>query len=133
MISVFAGYGLAQNPTATDEERVRGVVRQFAEARNVHDGQSAAAMYLPDGEYIDNVGNRTKGREALAKLWGGLDRTITRTITSVELITPDLAVVRVIAEFPEFKTRLAETYLLIRDDGKWGIRVHQALRLTPGQ
>ena len=68
-----------------------------------------------------------KGKEALAKLWGGVTGTALRTIKSVEIVAPDIAVVRVNADFPEYKSRLLETYLLIKDDGQWRIRVHQAV------
>ena len=90
-------------------------------------------VYLADGEHIDYAGNRTKGKEALAKLRGGVPGTVPRTITGAEMVTPDIAIVRVNADFPENKIRLLETYLMIRDAGQWKIRVHQAERvpLTP--
>lgn len=44
----------------------------------------------------------------------------------MEFVTPNVAVVRAIAEFDEIKTRLSETYVLIKDNDQWKIRVHEA-------
>jgi hypothetical protein len=69
---VFASCAIAQNPARADEQAVGDVVKQFADMRNAHDGNAAAATYLQDGEYIGVEGNRVKGKEALAKLWSGV-------------------------------------------------------------
>jgi hypothetical protein len=44
----------------------------------------------------------------------------------VEFVTRNIAVVHVIAEFSEPASTLEETFLVVRDDGGWSIRVHEA-------
>lgn len=48
----------------------------------------------------------------------------------VDFITPNIAVVRVVAEFNNFP-RLRETYLVTEDAGEWEIRIHQAEQDQP--
>jgi len=50
-----------------------------------------------------------------------------RTVHSVEFVSPNIATVRTIAEFDAVKTRLSETYALVKDDGQWKIRVHEVV------
>jgi ketosteroid isomerase-like protein len=111
--------------TSREEQTVRSLIRRFADSRNARDGQGAAATYSEDGEYIFAAPVRTiRGRTALAALWGGLPGQVSRTINNVEFLTPNIAVVRVDAEAGP---KLAETFLVVKDEGEWRIRVHQAV------
>ncbi|HTA43251.1 MAG TPA: hypothetical protein VK789_12435 [Bryobacteraceae bacterium] len=57
-----------------------------------------------------------------------------RTIRSIDFVAGNVAIVRVTAAFrgPEFlsPTMLNEMFLVIRDEGQWKIRVHEATRLS---
>jgi uncharacterized protein (TIGR02246 family) len=113
--------------TSREEQTVRALIRKFADARNARDGQAAAATYSEDGEYISIWPGRTlRGRTALAVLWGGIPGQASRTIKSVEFLSPNIAALRVDAEFSTAPT-LAETFLVVKDEGEW-IRVHQAVQ-----
>jgi uncharacterized protein (TIGR02246 family) len=109
------------------EEQARAVIEKFASARNEHDGKAAAQMYFDDGEYIPAGGQQiVRGRAALAALWssGG---NIPRVVTRVQILTPNIVVATVEARFSgDFGSVVGvETFLLIKDDGRWLIRVHQ--------
>jgi uncharacterized protein (TIGR02246 family) len=116
--------------TSREEQRIRALIRKFADSRNARDGQAASATYSEDGEYIFAPPVRSvRGRTALAALWGGLPGQVSRTIKNVEFLTPNIAAVRVDAEFST-APKLAETFLVVKDEGEWRIRVHQAVLPT---
>jgi hypothetical protein len=53
---------------------------------------------------------------------------VKRTIKSVELLAPDMALAFVTADFSGTADAiLDEAYLLINDHGKWKIHTHEAL------
>lgn len=110
------------------DETVRALITRFADSRNAHDGNAAAATYAEDGEYMNPASpiHKVKGRTALAALWGNLPGQVQRRIVTVEFVTHDIAVVRVIAEFNEPTSTLEETFLVVKDGGGWTIRVHEA-------
>jgi hypothetical protein len=110
------------------DETVRGLITRFADSRNAHDGQAAAATYAEDGEYMNSSSpvQKVKGRAALALLWANLPGHAERRIESVEFVTGNIAVAHVIAEFDEPASTLDETFLVVKDAGGWTIRVHEA-------
>ncbi len=110
------------------EKAIREVFGRFTEARDARDGKAMAATYSEDAEYIAFNGVRVKGRSNLEEMWSGAPGQPRRTIQSVELLTPDMAVMRVVAEFDDPAERLNETFLLVREGGEWKIRVHQAMK-----
>lgn len=115
-----------------EEQTVRALIKKFADSRNAHDGQAAAETYSEDGEYIFTAPARTaRGRTALAALWGGLPGQGSRTIDKVEFLAPNIAVVRVNAEFSAPAAKLAEVFMVVKHEGEWKIRVHQAIQ-PPG-
>ena len=125
-----------------EEQTVRALIKKFADSRNAHDGKAAAETYSEDGEYISKTtalmntrytlsAQTTRGRTALAALWGGLPGQVSRTITNVEFLAPNIAVVRVNAEFSAPAAKLAEVFMVVKHEGEWKIRVHQAIQ-PPG-
>ena len=129
ILILLASVTSAQPVASPEEAAVRAVVNRFAAARNVNDGNAAAETYSEDGEYI-GAGEHpriTRGRPALGQLWGGVGGQISRVIKSVEILAPNVAIVRVDADFPDYKTVLLETYVVIKEDSDWKIRVHQAV------
>src|SRR5438045_1686127 len=112
---VFVAKGQNSGPTPSPEEQsVRRVIKHFIDARDRHDGAAAADTYLRDGEYINSQGDVTHGREALTQLWNGLGE-VRRTIQKLDIITPNIALVKVQAEFsgPTWALSATETFLLI--------------------
>ena len=114
---------------SSTEREVRNVVRQFADARNAHDGPAAAKVYAPTGEYVAGGGQSVKGAEELAKLWGAVTGQANRVIRSVEMFPPNVAVALVDAHFttPDGEQYIDETFVLARDkDQGWKIQIHSA-------
>jgi len=61
-------------------------------------------------------------------VWGNLDGQARRTVDSVDLLAPNIAVAHVTAEFGDEQIpRLSETFVVIKHDGAWKIQVHQAV------
>jgi uncharacterized protein (TIGR02246 family) len=111
-----------------EEMRVRELIRRFADLRNVHDGTAIAALYTEDGEWFrSDGGNLVRGRQALAALWSGVTGKVDRLIESVHFTYPDIAVVRVTAQFPDPVGRHHESFIAVKQDGIWYIRIHQTL------
>jgi uncharacterized protein (TIGR02246 family) len=128
----IASYG--QSPR--DDSALRSLITKFANARNAHDGEAAADTYAEDEEYFNVSGGRVRGHAALAALWCCMKTTepAVRTVRSIEFVAGNVAIVRVTATFrgPEYPgpTTLNEMFVVIRDDGQWKIRVHEATRLS---
>jgi uncharacterized protein (TIGR02246 family) len=116
-----------QAQSANNEERpIRALIQDFADARNSHDGITVASFYSDDGEWIAARGVRTvRGRAALVELWTGLSGQVRRTVRSVDLVSDSIAFVRVTAQYEEPIGRHNEVFVLVKDLGKWRIRVHQ--------
>src|SRR5579863_1352086 len=110
-LSFVAGSGRAQQSVSYEtiaQRGARAVVEKFARLRNLHDGPGVAETYTTDADYIGLSGLPVHGRAALAELWGSVTGQARRTIVSVEMVTPHVAVVRVLAEFTGYPS-LSET------------------------
>ena len=128
-VALFAaGLPAVSAQTAEAEERsIRMLINTFAQARNSHNGQTVAGLYSEDGEWISSTGRSVRGRSALAKLWGDLPGQVQRTVESVNFAGPNIAVVRVLTEYPDPIGRHHETFVFVKTGGAWAIRVHQSL------
>jgi uncharacterized protein (TIGR02246 family) len=111
----------------TDDDSLRELIRVFADARNQHDGIAVAALYAEDGEWLSSSGPSVRGRPALATLWSGVTGQVERFTRSVAFPARDVAVVRVDTLYTELSGRQHETFVLLKENGKWSIRVHQTL------
>jgi hypothetical protein len=52
---------------------------------------------------------------------------VQRTISSIEFPCDNIAVVRVITQYDDSRGRHLEAFVLVKDNGKWSIRVHQSI------
>lgn len=77
-VSVALYFAYADRPTsvaaqppigkaATPEEGIRAITAEYVKAFNAGDAKAAAALWTTDGEYIGSDGERTAGRDAIAK------------------------------------------------------------------
>jgi len=128
-LSVFS---LQAQIQGTREDAVRILINAFADARNAHDGDSVAALYSEDGEWLQNHGTAVvRGRAALSRLWGSATGHVDRTISSIEFPGPNIAVVRVSTEYGPPIGNHAEVFVLVTEDTKsltnWRIHIHQTL------
>jgi uncharacterized protein (TIGR02246 family) len=118
------------SPVIQAEKEIREVFRNFDEARDVIDGHALAQAYSEAGEYISLSGTRVAGRANLERMWSSVDGKAKRTIASIDVLTPDMAVVHASAKFenPDERPALDETFMLVKESGAWKIRVHQAMQ-----
>jgi len=111
-----------------DDEKVRALIGKFADARNAHDGDGVAALYAEDGEWFGPQGQpAVRGRQALATLWGNLPGQVGRTIQAVDFPGGNIAVVRVTTQYAEPIGRHHETFVAVKENGTWHIRIHQSV------
>ncbi len=130
LLGLIAAVTLAElcnaQPHQTEEPLIRTVITVFANARNARDGDAAAALYSEDGEWISAHGYVVRGKAALVTLWGGVTGQVQRTIESIDLAGPNIAVVRVTTQYEEPVGRHHEVFILVKLNEKWNIRVHHS-------
>jgi uncharacterized protein (TIGR02246 family) len=125
-------------PPSTANSDVRALIEAFANARNAHDGNSVAAFYSDDGEWIANDGSAVvRGKVDLARMWSRVTGHVDRTVKSVEFAGRNIAMVYVTTQYEAPIGRHSEVFVLVYDTvwqtpeshglGAWKIRVHQTL------
>jgi uncharacterized protein (TIGR02246 family) len=118
--------GAAVTAVDPEEAAVRALIKSFADARNAHDGQSAAALYSEDGEWRRAGGSPVVGRPALAKMWSGAPGQVERTVQSVDFSGTNIAIVHVAAQYADIG-RHNEIFVVVKKHLKWDIWIHQAV------
>jgi uncharacterized protein (TIGR02246 family) len=79
------------------EKAIRETAQRFVDAFNKGDAKTVAALWAEDGDYIDEMGDRTSGRESIQKKYttffgDNRDAKIDVTIDSVRQVGPDTAI-----------------------------------------
>ena len=88
-------------PSATDRAAFVGLVETFATAWNAHDAHAFAAIFAPDADFTNILGDHARGRDKVeafhAPLFAGIFKLshLNSAIRSVRMLTPDLAEVDV--------------------------------------
>lgn len=102
--------------------------REFLAAFNRGDAKAVAGFWAPEGEYIDQVGKKVKGRADLEKLYekvfaGNKGAKLSVTVTSARLLTPDVALEEGLTEVAPADggppTVAAFSAVLRKIDGEW--------------
>lgn len=124
----MAATGTAQ-ASRSDEESILRFVRTFSVLRNAYAGQYVAGLYAPDGEWISADGrSQVRGRAALTKLWDRVNGQVLRSVESIDFPGRGIAAVRVALEYQgQTAVRYHERFILVKEDGRWEIQVHQTL------
>jgi uncharacterized protein (TIGR02246 family) len=132
--SPIPGIGLApaRSEEPKGEEKVelsKGKRAQaFLAAFNRGDARAVAAFWTPDGDYVDQVGHKHKGRAALEKLYekvfaGNKGAKLTLTITSHKLLSPEVALQEGTTQVAPADggppTAGAFSAVLVKKDGEW--------------
>jgi len=140
-----------KKPT-TDEEAVRKVINEFAEAWNRHDTNARGVLFTPDADFVNIYGAHWKGRESIqlnhAFLHGtipadsagvtlpksayGIYKTsnVTHKQIDVRFLREDVAVVHALHEL-QGDARTKDTrqtllvYILTKENGRWLVAVAQ--------
>jgi uncharacterized protein (TIGR02246 family) len=84
------------SPRAADEAAIRATNEAFAKAFNAGDSKAIAALFTEDAEVIDEYGERTVGRDAIAGQLASLfevnpGQTIELTTDSIKFLGPEVA------------------------------------------
>jgi uncharacterized protein (TIGR02246 family) len=111
-----------------DEAAIRASVGAFTKAYNAHDAKAIAALFIPEGQVVDEDGETAEGREAItevfAEVFAETPKTqIAVTIDSIRFIGADLAVemgtTKTTPEPGETPEHGKYTVLHVKRDGKW--------------
>src|SRR5262245_33125348 len=89
--------GESKKDSQTAEKDIRQTAEEFTAAFNHGDARAVAALWTPDGEYVDEGGNVTKGREAIAKAYAAFFKEHPKaqmgvSIHSIRFLSPDAAI-----------------------------------------
>jgi hypothetical protein len=110
--AVITGVGGTAPQTAV--ESIRTIIKAFADARNAHDGQTIADLYSEDGEWMAANGRTVRRRPALAAFWSSLPGEVQRTIESIDGAGSNIAVVRVVTQYPDRAESHHESFFLVK-------------------
>jgi uncharacterized protein (TIGR02246 family) len=139
MTSPCVGYSQVQAP----DRALRDMVESFQTAWNAHDAAGVVAMYADDADQVMDDGPTTVGRQALQQWWAARfaamepGRRITLSVSAVRLVTPDVAVINVVATAGGRDAQgqaLSSspdrgTWVVVRRGGRWliaALRVYSA-------
>jgi uncharacterized protein (TIGR02246 family) len=117
--------------TNDTEKAIRETARRFVEAFNRRDAKSVALLWTEDGNYIDETGQRTSGREAIQKKYAEFfaengDATIEIGIDALGQVSADAAIedghsklTHAAGDVPPTVGRY--TVIHVKRNGKWSI------------
>lgn len=102
--------------------------QEFIAAFNKGDAKAVAAFWMPDADYVDEVGHQVKGRAAIEKLYEKVfaeqkGAKLTVTVASARMVSPDVALEDGITEVtpadggPSTAARFSA--VLVKKDGEW--------------
>jgi uncharacterized protein (TIGR02246 family) len=120
-----------QDQQGRREAGVRAVITKFADARNTHDLQALIALYTDDAEWIPARGVFVRGRPALLEMWSRQVKSVAhvdRTISQIDLLAPNIAVVHVSDQYPPPIGAHEEVFIVVNEYENWKIHIHQAIK-----
>ncbi len=111
-----------------DEKAIQLAAEAFAKAYNAGDAKAIAALFLADGEIVNDQGESTQGREGIEQVFAGIFKDHPKTHIdlagkSIRFIGPDTAVEDGVATVTYGPDEPAErspyTVVYSRQHGKW--------------
>jgi uncharacterized protein (TIGR02246 family) len=139
--SVAALFSQEKVMTEKDQEAaVVGVAQKFIDAWNVHDMNAFATLFSTDSDFVNVIGQRWIGRDAIREAHAANHATIFKTSqlsmqdVSVRFLKPDVAVLRCTTKLAGQVDRSGNvvptrytllTFVLVRAGGNWSIDVTQ--------
>jgi uncharacterized protein (TIGR02246 family) len=110
-----------------DEQAIRQVAADYAKAFRKGDADALVAFWDADGEFIDEAGTTTKGRQAIAALLRKnrsmlLGSSMELHVKSIRFLTPEVAMAdaNAIARNPDGSTETGPfAVVLIKKGGRW--------------
>lgn len=112
---------------SADVAAVQSSAEAFLKAFNDGKAEAVVALFLPEGELVDEDGNVYQGKEDLQKLFSGYftkfpDATLSLDLESIRVLGSDLAVeegTRYLSSKEAGKAQVRYTILRTKKDGKW--------------
>lgn len=112
-----------------DETAIRRSVEDFVAAFKRHDATAVADMWTEDGEYVDEVGQKYVGREAIKQEYerffqNNRETELRVNVDSIRIITPSVAIEdgSAVLEPPPAGAPGSSKYIAVhvkQDDGRW--------------
>lgn len=125
---------------ADTDKMIREAAQRFVDAFNKGDAKAVAALWAEGGDYVDESGERTSGREAIQKKYAAFlaanaGAKLEVVIDAVQQISPDTAIEDghsklTLAAQPESTTSGRYTVVHVKRNGKWQIA---SVRDLPGE
>ena len=127
-----------------DEEAIRKVLADFAEAWNKHDAKAFSMVFAEDADFTNVRGMSAHGRAEVEKFHAPRFATIFKethqktTDTKIRFIRPDVAAVDVLWEMTGAKTQEGQeiplrkgllNLVMTKDDARWFITVMHNMNL----
>lgn len=91
---------VAMDNTMNDETGVRTIISGFEDAWNRHDMNALGTLFATDADFVNVVGMRWLGRDAIVKHHAASHATVFKTSTltigetTIRFLTPDIATAR---------------------------------------
>lgn len=113
-----------------DEAAIRARVAAMETALNKRDAEAYASAYLPDGDFIDLTGPRSRGHEVIrreiARLFATLPSdadSLLLAVDSIRFLTVDVAVV----DCNVVPAGSRATYVMVRQEDSWKVAAGRVL------
>jgi uncharacterized protein (TIGR02246 family) len=129
-----------KNANPADETALMKNAEAFVAAFNKGDAKTLAAFWTPDGDFTDELGHKTVGREAIEKLFEGVfaehkGMQLRIDITGLRFVTADVAIedgtTALIHPDGLPPSRARYTNVHVRKDGKWSLESVRTATYTP--
>jgi uncharacterized protein (TIGR02246 family) len=96
-VSTVAASTAVAPGAAEAENAIRAAAEQFVAAFNKHDAKAVAALWAADGDYLDETGTLSTGRDAIEKYYADYftkehEATIAVEVDAIRVLGPDTAV-----------------------------------------
>jgi uncharacterized protein (TIGR02246 family) len=111
-----------------DEKAIRLVIDACAKAYNAHNAKDMAALFTPDGEIVNEDGQRTQGRPAIEQVFAAVFQDhpqgqIKIAVEAIRFVGPTVAIedgVSTVVHQPNAAPeRSRYTVVHVKEDGKW--------------
>jgi len=128
-------------PGAADAEKaIRATAAQFVVAFNKHDAKAVAALWAVDGDYLDEMGTLSTGREVIEKYYADYfasepEGMIALNVDAIRVLGPDTAVEdgsSAVTATPQAAPILGRyTVVHVKRDGVWQMASVRELKAEP--